>query len=214
MSFSHNAEFLFFKFAMKKAWFFLLKSIPKRKIGTETISWVVDGHKSVGPRINQLQRYQACWIVSVVLILGCLILTWWNVQEFIYMAKIGLISQCTFLLARYDSTDLSTFLCLPNNTICKKLQNTLLNPIQLLRPTQNAYHTAISWGLGTDNSRWGPGLVNTMDPEAIRNLIHAFSPVQCSMCEMVHCHHETFFFFFKCDRFFQILSTNWSKNAV
>ena len=46
----------------------------------------------------------------------------------------------------------------------------------------NAYDTAISWGLGTDNSRWGPGLENTVDAEAIRNPIHAFLLVQCSMC--------------------------------
>ena len=29
-----------------------------------------------------------------------------------------------------------------------------------------------------------------VDVEAIRNTIHAFLPVQCSMCEMVHCHSE------------------------
>ena len=60
--------------------------------------------------------------------------------------------------------------------------------------TSSFCHTAISWGLGTDNSRWGPGLENTVDAEAIRNPIHVFLPVQCSMCEMMHCHHEEEFF--------------------
>ena len=46
-----------------------------------------------------------------------------------------------------------------------------------------------------DNSRRGPGLENTVDAEAIQNLIHAFLPVQYSMCKMVHCHHEKGFFF-------------------
>ena len=32
------------------------------------------------------------------------------------------------------------------------------------------------------------------DAEEIRNPIHAFLPVQCSMCEMVRCHHEKRFF--------------------
>ena len=35
-----------------------------------------------------------------------------------FLAKIGLTSQCTLLLARYECNDLSTFLCIPNNTIC------------------------------------------------------------------------------------------------
>ena len=92
--------------------------------------------------------------------------------------RIGFISQCTLPLARYNkSNDLSTFLCLPYNTICETLQNTLLFPIQLLRSIQNAYHTAISWSLGTDNSRWGPGLEVTVDAEAIRNPNHAFLPI-------------------------------------
>ena len=56
-------------------------------------------------------------------------------------------------------------------------------------------YTAISWGLGTDNSRWGLGLENTVDAESIRNPIHAFSLVQCSISEMVYCHHEKGFFF-------------------
>ena len=42
------------------------------------------------------------------------------------MAKIGFISQCTLLLAQYnESNDLSTFLCLPNNTICQTFKNAL-----------------------------------------------------------------------------------------
>ena len=95
-----------------------------------------------------------------------------------FLTKIGVISQCTLLLARYkDFNDLSTFLCLPNNTISQILQNTLLFPIPLLRSTQIAYHTAISWGLGTDNSRWGTSLENTVDAEAIRNPIHDSLPV-------------------------------------
>ena len=36
--------------------------------------------------------------------------------------------------------------------ICQTLQDTLLFPIQLLRSTQNTYHTAIYWGLETDDS--------------------------------------------------------------
>ena len=66
--------------------------------------------------------------------------------------------------------------------------------IQLLRSAQNAYHLAIFWGSETDNSRWGPCLENTVDVEAIRNPIHAFLSVQCSMCEIMHCHHEKGFF--------------------
>ena len=74
----------------------------------------------------------------------------------LFLAIIGFISQCTLHLARYnESNDLSTFLCLPNNTICQTLQNTFLFLIQLLHSTRNAYHTAIFLGLGTDNSRWG-----------------------------------------------------------
>ena len=44
--------------------------------------------------------------------------------------------------------------------------------------------------MGTDHSRWGPGLENTEDAEAIRKPTHAFLPAQCSMCKMVHYHHE------------------------
>ena len=92
-----------------------------------------------------------------------------------FLAKIGFITQCTFLLARYnESKDLLTFLCHSNNTIC---QTSLKYP-------------PVFWGLGTDNSRWRPGLENTMDAEAIWNPIHAFLPMHCSMCEMVHCHAE------------------------
>ena len=40
--------------------------------------------------------------------------------------------------------------------------------------------------MGTDNSRWGPGLENTVYAEAIRNPIHAFLPLECSICDMVH----------------------------
>ena len=110
----------------------------------------------------------------------------------------------SLLLALYnESNDLSTFLCLPNYTICQTLQNTLLFPIELLCSTQNAYHTAISQGLGTDNSRWGPSLENTVDAGAIPNPIHDFLPMQCSMCEMVHCHHEEgFFYLLKCGAVF------------
>ena len=114
-------------------------------------------------------------------LLACLILTWQNEQEFIFLSKIRFIPQCTLLLARYnESNDHSTFLCLANNTICQTLQNTLLISIQFFRSTQNSYNTAISWGLGTDNSRWWPGLENTVDAEPIRNPIHAFLPVQLS----------------------------------
>ena len=50
------------------------------------------------------------------------------------MEKIGYISQCTLLLARYnESSDLLTFLCLPNNTFFQSFQNALLFPIQFLR---------------------------------------------------------------------------------
>ena len=112
----------------------------------------------------------------------------------INLAKIDFISQCTLLLAPYESNDLSTFLCLPNNTVCQSLQYALLFPIQLLRSTQNAYHTAISWSLGTDNSRWVPGLKNAVDAEAIWKPNHAFLPIQYFMCEMVHCYHEKEFF--------------------
>ena len=56
---------------------------------------------------------------------------------------------------------------------------------------------------------------NMVDMEAIRNPIHAFLPVQCLMCEMVHHHHEKgFFFFLKCGRFFLILSTNVPNNSA
>ena len=130
------------------------------------------------------------------------------------MAKIGFIFQGTLLSDRYESNDLSTFLCLPNNMICQTLQNTLLFPIQLLCSTQDAYHTAIFRGLGTDNSRWGPGLESTVDAEAIRNPIHALFPVQYSMCKMEHCHHEKGFFFLKCGCFFLISSTNRSNNVA
>ena len=132
-----------------------------------------------------------------------------------FLAKIGFISQFIVLLPRYnESNDLSTFLCLPNNTICGTLQNTLLLPIRFLHLTQTNYHTAISWGFGTDKSRWGPGLENTVDAEAIQNSIHAFLPVQCSMCEIVHCHNEKDFFFLKCGCFFLISSTNRSNSAA
>ena len=91
------------------------------------------------------------------------------------LAKNRFILQFTFLLARYNvSNDHSTFLCFPKNTIWQTLQNTLLFTIQLLRSTQNTYHIATSWGLGTKNSHWGPGLENTVDAEEIRNPIHAF----------------------------------------
>ena len=135
---------------------------------------------------------------------------------FIFLAKIGSISQCTLLLARYNEyNDVSTFLCLPNETICQTLQNTLLFPIELPRSTQNAYHTVISWGLGTDNSRWGPILGNAVDAEAIRHPTEAFLPVQCLMCEVVHCHNEKeFVFFFKCGHFYLISSTNQYNNAA
>ena len=107
-----------------------------------------------------------------------------------FFAKIGFISQCTLCLVRHNkSNDLSTILYLPNDMICQTLQNTLLFPIQLVCSTQNAYHIAISWGLETDNSHWGPGLKNTVDAEAIRNPIHGFLPVRCSMCEIVHCYY-------------------------
>ena len=36
--------------------------------------------------------------------------------------------------------------------------------------------------------------IRWMHAEAIRNPIHAFLPVQCSMCEIVHCHNEEGFF--------------------
>ena len=39
--------------------------------------------------------------------------------------------------------------------------------------------------LGTYNSRWGPDLENTVNAEVIRNLIHAFLPVQCSMSKKI-----------------------------
>ena len=122
------------------------------------------------------------------------------------MSKIGFISQYTFLLALYnESNDLLTFLCLPNNTICQTLKNTLLFPIKFLRSTQNAYHTPISWGLGTDNSRWRPGLKNTVDAEAIRNPIHAFFLPKQKLCQLWRSHKcwtnvgdrlLIFFFFF------------------
>ena len=114
---------------------------------------------------------------------------------YFFLAKIGFISQCTLLLPRYnESNDLSTFLCLPLNTICQTLQNTLMFTILLLRSTQNAYHTVISWGLGTDNSRWDTDLENTVDADTIRKPFHAFLPVQCSMCKIMHCDHENGFF--------------------
>ena len=113
-------------------------------------------------------------------------------------------------LAWYSELNyLSTFPCLPNHTICQTLQNTLLFSTQHFRSTQNAYQTAIYLGLRTDNSRWGPGLENRLDAEAIRNPIHAFLPVKYSMFEMVHCQHEKgFFCFFMCGRFFLISTTN------
>ena len=127
-----------------------------------------------------------------------------------FLAKIGFISQYTLPLARYnESNDLPTFLCLPNNTICQRFENTLLFPIQLLRSTQNAYHTLISWGFGTDNSRWGRGLENTVDMEAIRNPIYAYLPAQCLMCEMVHCHHEKEFFSFS-----NVAFSSWFRQPI
>ena len=112
-----------------------------------------------------------------------------------FLVKIGFISQYTLILARYNEfNNLSTFLCLPNNTICQTLQNTILFPIQILRSTHNAYYTDFSWGLGTDNNCWGPGLENTVDVEVIWYPNRAFMPVQCSMCEIVHRHHEEGFF--------------------
>ena len=38
------------------------------------------------------------------------------------------------------------------------------------------------------------GLENTVDTEAIRNPIYLFLPVQCSICQMAHCHNEKGFF--------------------
>ena len=145
--------------------------------------------------MNYVPRGRNNYLCSKHGLTGCLILTWYNEQGLIFSENIGFISQWTLLLSRYnESNDLSTFLCIPNNTICQTLQNTLLFPIQLLRSTQNAYHTAISWGLRTDNSRCWLGL-------------------QCAICEMVHCHHEKGFFFFKYGRFFLNSSTNLSNNA-
>ena len=53
--------------------------------------------------------------------------------------RIGFISQCPLLLAQYnESNDLSTFLCLANNTICQTIQNPFLFSIPLFHLTQNA----------------------------------------------------------------------------
>ena len=87
-------------------------------------------------------------IVILSHLLGCLILIF-------FVAKIVFILQCILPLARYnESNDLSTFLCLPNNTICQALQNTLVSHSNSLCDSK-VYHTTISWGLETNNSRWG-----------------------------------------------------------
>ena len=118
-------------------------------------------------------------------------------KNFFFLEKIGFISQCTPLSARYNrSNDFSPFLYLPNNTICQTIQNTLLFPIQLLCSTPNVYHTAISWGLETNNSCRGPGMETTVNTGAIRNPFYAFFPVHRLIYEMVHCHHKKGFFSF------------------
>jgi len=86
-----------------------------------------------------------------------------------FLSKVIFIPQHSSLRGRYTwYSDFSTFRCPFCNTKCPSLRNTPRFSRRLPHSMWISFSGATAWGLGTDNSRWGPSLENTMREQPIR----------------------------------------------
>jgi len=102
-----------------------------------------------------------------------------------FLSKVIFIPQHSCLQGRYTwYSDFPTFRC----PFCKKrpsLRNTPRFPRWLPHSMWISFPGATAWDLGTDNSRWGPSLENTVDEQSIRIVIGSIWPSLLRMCVTV-----------------------------
>jgi len=109
-----------------------------------------------------------------------------------FLSKVIFIPQYSCLWERYTwYSDFPTFRCPFCSTKHPSLRNTSRFPRWLPHSMWISFSGATAWGLGTDNSRWGPSQKNTVSEQPIRIVI---DPIWLSLsrtCVTVRYHDGT-----------------------